>query len=478
MNLNELTIAEASEGLRNKKFSSLELTKACLARIHERNGLLNAFITVCDESAIEEAKNADARLARGEGNMLTGIPFAVKDAICTKNVRSTASAKILDNYVPAFDATVIKKIREVGGVLIGKNNCDAFGHGASNENSMYGPVKNPHDITKVAGGSSGGSAAAVADNMCIYSIAEDTGGSIRQPASLCGIVGLRPSYGRNSRFGIMPMASSFDTVGPMTKTVEDMAIVMECIAGVDPNDATTVPDNVPNYTDTIEKGSEKKYRLGIPKEYMELEGMDPEVKTEIESVLKKMEANGHTLVPISLPHTKYAIPVYYILVPSEDSSNLGRLDGVRYGVRGESKTLYDLYATSRAAGFPEEVKRRIMIGTYALSAGYYDAYYRTAQRVRTRIIEDFEKAFQTVDAILTPTSPFPAFGVGEKSDDVMAMYLADVFVSPAAVAGVPGLSVPVGKTKSGLPIGMQVIGPRLNETIVLQVGSLIEKISY
>ncbi|MBP9695566.1 MAG: Asp-tRNA(Asn)/Glu-tRNA(Gln) amidotransferase subunit GatA [Candidatus Magasanikbacteria bacterium] len=478
MNLNELTIVEASEGLRNKKFSSLELTKACLARIHERNSLLNAFITVCDESAIEEAKNADARLARGEGNMLTGIPFAVKDAICTKDVRSTASAKILDNYIPAFDATVIKKIREVGGVLIGKNNCDAFGHGASNENSMYGPVKNPHDITKVAGGSSGGSAAAVADNMCIYSIAEDTGGSIRQPASLCGIVGLRPSYGRNSRYGIMPMASSFDTVGPMTKTVEDMAIVMKCIAGVDPKDATTVPEDVPDYSGILEKGSEKKYRLGIPKEYMELEGMDPEVKTAIESVLKKMEADGHTLVPISLPHTKYAIPVYYILVPSEDSSNLGRLDGVRYGVRGEGKTLYDLYATSRATGFPEEVKRRIMIGTYALSAGYYDAYYRTAQRVRTRIIEDFEKAFQTVDAILTPTSPFPAFGVGEKSDDVMAMYLADVFVSPAAVAGVPGLSVPVGKTKSGLPIGMQVIGSRLDETIVLQVGSLIEKISY
>lgn len=472
-NLNELTIKQAQEGLKKKKFTSVELTQACLDRIKERNKDINAFITVCEESALEEAKIADGLIRAGKAGPLTGIPFAVKDAICTAGVRSTASAKILDNYIPPFDATVIGKIRNQGGVLLGKNNCDAFGHGASNENSMYGPVRNPHDLSKVAGGSSGGSAAAVADNMCIYSIAEDTGGSIRQPASFCGAVGLRPSYGRNSRYGIMPMGSSLDTVGPITKTVEDAAIVMEQIAGNDPLDATTVGDVVPNYSDEVTEKL-KGMRIGIPKEYLELEGLDPEVKKITEQQIDKLKKLGCKIEEVSLPYTKYAIAVYYIIVPSEDSSNLGRMDGVRYGVRQKGKDLYDLYASSRAAGFPEEVKRRILIGTYALSAGYYDAYYKKAQTVRTLIKKDFENVFKNVDALITPTSPFPAFGIGEKNSDPLALYMADVMVSPASIAGMPAISVPAGKTSAGLPVGVQIIGPRLKEEIILRIGCNLE----
>jgi aspartyl-tRNA(Asn)/glutamyl-tRNA(Gln) amidotransferase subunit A len=468
--LNELTITEARTGLDNGDFSSVELTKACLQRIRERNEEINAFITVTEELALLEAVTADKRIANGTQQMLTGIPYCVKDAINTKGVRSTASARILDNYIPPFDATVIERIRAQGAVLVGKNNCDSFGHGASNENSMYGPVRNPHDPRKVAGGSSGGSASAVADHQAIFSIAEDTGGSIRQPASFCGIYGLRPSYGRNSRYGIMPMASSFDTVGPMAKSAEDIAILMEVMAGQDEKDATTVPDAVPEYSKVLSH-QVKGVRIGIPKEYFELEGLDLEVKTIIEKQIAMLKDQGAEIVEVSLPHTKYAIPVYYIAVPSEDSSNLGRIDGIRYGVQSDKEHLYETYTHSRAHGFPEEVKRRIMIGTYALSAGYYDAYYRKAQQVRTLIIRDFEHAFATADVLLTPTSPFPAFGIGEKADDVLAMYLADVFVSPGAVAGIPGLSVPVGMTQAGLPVGMQILGPRMGETMVLSVAN-------
>lgn len=469
MKLNELTIKEASEGLKKKKFTSVELTKACLARIKKRNPEINAFISVFEKEALEEAKKADEMIKKKKQKALTGIPFCVKDAINTLDRRSTGSAKILDNYVSPYEATVIRKIREQGAVLIGKNNCDAFGHGASNENSMYGSVKNPHDLTKVAGGSSGGTAAAVADDMCIFGIGEDTGGSIRQPASFCGIVGLRPSYGRNSRYGIMPMASSLDTVGPMTKTVEDAAILMEVMAGRDELDATTVesPKSI-KFVKSI-----KSLRIGIPKEYFDVEGMDEEVKVVIEKEIEKLKKlRNLEIVGVSLPMTKYAIPVYYIIVPSEDSSNLGRLDGIRYGVRAEAKNLYDTYAKTRAQGFPEEVKRRIMIGTYALSAGYYDAYYRKAQKVRTLIIKDFEKVFQQVDLLVTPTTPTPAFGIGEKKNDVLAMYLADVFVSPAAVAGLPAISIPAGETKKKLPVGLQIIGPRLSEDLVLKFANL------
>ncbi len=472
--LNEFTIKEAQEGLRSKKFTAVELTQACLDRIKERNKELNAFITVCEESALDEARMADKMLSQNKALPLTGIPFAVKDAICTAGVRSTGAAKILDNYTPPYDATVIKKIREQGGVLIGKTNCDAFGHGASNENSMYGPVKNPHDLSKVAGGSSGGSAAAVADDMCIFAIAEDTGGSIRQPASFCGVVGLRPSYGRNSRFGIMPMASSFDTVGPMTKTVEDMAIVMEIIAGKDELDATTVPEKVPNYQSEL-KSDLSGLRVGVPREYFEIDGLDKEVRQATQNRIDSLEKQGAKIVNVSLPFTKYAMAVYYVLVPSEDSSNLGRLDGMRYGVRADVDNLFDVYASSREQGFPEEVKRRILIGTYALSAGYYDAYYKKAQQVRTLIRRDFERVFSEVDVLITPSSPYTAFGLGEKSQDPIAMYLADVFMAPASCAGVPGISVPAGKTKNGLPIGVQIIGRRLKEALIMSVANKMFK---
>lgn len=475
--INKLTITQAHDGLKKKKFTSVELTKACLARIKKRNPEINAFISVFETEALEEAKKADEMIAKkkpfgkaqGKQNTLLGIPFCVKDAINTLDRRSTGSAKILDNFVSPYEATVIKKIREQGAVLIGKNNCDAFGHGASNENSMYGPVKNPHDLTKVAGGSSGGTAAAVADDMCIFGIGEDTGGSIRQPAAFCGIVGLRPSYGRNSRHGIMPMASSLDTVGPMTKTVEDCEIVQSVIEGRDEMDATTVESPKVH---KVQK-SIKSLRVGVPREYFSVEGMDEEVKRVIEKKIEDLRLKIKDVVPVSLPMTKYAIPVYYIVVPSEDSSNLGRLDGIRYGVRAEAKNLYDTYAKTRAQGFPEEVKRRIMIGTYALSAGYYDAYYRKAQKVRTLIIKDFEKAFENVDLLITPTTPTAAFGIGEKKNDVLSMYLADVFVSPAAVAGLPAISVPVGLTKKKLPVGMQIIGPRLSEKLVLRAAGLV-----
>lgn len=473
MKLNELTIKEARAGLDAKKFTAVELAKACLEKIKERNGEINAFITVADISALEQAEKADELIAAGKQLPLTGIPFAVKDAICTAGVRSTASAKILDNYTPPFNATVIQKILDQGAVLVGKTNCDAFGHGASNENSMYGPVANPYDLKKVAGGSSGGSAAAVADNMCLFAIAEDTGGSIRQPASFCGIVGLRPSYGRNSRFGIMPMASSFDTVGPMTKTVEDMAVVMQVMAGQDSLDATTVPNSVPDYSGELNKDL-SGLRVGVPREYFENENIDMEVQLAIEKQIKSLESQGVKIVDVSLPLTKYAISVYYILVPSEDSSNMGRMDGVRYGVRADAKNLFDLYAESREQGFPEEVKRRILIGTYALSAGYYDAYYKKAQQVRTLIRRDFDRVFGEVDVLITPTSPFAAFNIGEKSNDPLQMYLADVFVSPACSAGIPGISVNAGLTKAGLPIGVQIMGPRLSEGLVMRVANKIK----
>lgn len=472
MKLNELTIVEAQAGLRSGQFTALELVRDCLNRIAERNKQINAFITVCEESALVEAAKADELIKSGQALPLSGIPFAVKDAICTNDVRSTAATKILDNYIPTYDATVVARLKAAGAILIGKNNCDAFGHGASNENSMHGPVANPRDLSRVAGGSSGGSAAAVADHMCLFAVGEDTGGSIRQPAAMCGVVGLRPSYGRNSRFGLMPMASSLDTAGPITKTVIDAALVEQVMAGKDECDAMTVPDAVPDYEKSL-KAKLSHVRVGVPKEYFDVEGLDPEVKAATEATIAKLEEAGATIVPVSLPHTKYAIAVYYILVPSEDSSNLGRIDAVRYGVRAEANNLEDLYQFSRAEGMNEEVKRRILIGTYALSAGYYEAYYKKAQAVRTLIKQDFDNVFQSVDCLVTPTSPFPAFKIGEKANDPLALYLADIMVSPAAVAGVPAISVPAGETKNGLPIGVQVIGPRLREDIVLNIANNI-----
>ncbi len=473
MSLTTLSCAQAARGLRAKEFSAVELAEACLTAAKTRNPELNALITIDEEGARTAAREADKRLAEGSNDPLLGIPYTVKDAICTIDVRSTGAATILDDYTPPFDATVIGKIRAQGAVLLGKSNCDAFGHGASNENSMYGPVRNPFDVTKVAGGSSGGAGAALASGMGLFAIAEDTGGSIRQPASFCGVVGVRPSYGRNSRYGIMPMASSLDTVGPLARTVEDAALLLEVMAGRDERDATTVADAVPRYTEELKKGTQG-LKVGIPREYLTIAELHPEVKKSFEAAQEKLRAAGCTLEEVAMPHTKYAVAVYYIVVPSEDSSNLARLDGIRYGSRREARTLYDTYAFSRAQGFPEEVKRRILIGTYALSAGYYDAYYKKAQAVRTLIKRDFDEAFTRVDALLTPTSPFPAFGVGEKSANPLDLYVADVMVSPAALAGVPAMSVPAGMSSTGLPIGMQVMGPRLREDLMLRVARALE----
>jgi len=470
------TITQCAELLKNKKISSVELTKEYLKRAHYSNKELNAYITICDDAALEMAAAADKKLAEDGAHPLCGVPFGVKDAICTAGIRSTASAKILDNYVPPFDATVVGKIRDLGGVIIGKHNCDAFGHGASNENSHYGPVRNPHDITKVPGGSSGGSAAAVAADLCVYAIGEDTGGSVRQPASFCGLAGLRPSYGRNSRYGIMPMASSLDTVGPIAKTVEDVAILMEVMAGADKLDSTTVPVAVPRYTDFLERGV-KGWKVGLPREYFE-GALHEDVAARMEEAKKRLIDLGCELVDVSLPHTKYAVPTYYIVVPAEDSSNLGRFDGMRYGVRSSEKSLGDAYEQARAAGFPDECKRRIFIGTYVLSAGYYDAYYKRAQQVRTLIIRDFDEVFKQVDVLLTPTSPFPAFNIGEKSDDPIQMYLADIFLSGSSLAGVPSISVPAGVSATGLPIGAQFIAPRLKEEKVLNIAHQFERVGF
>lgn len=461
------TIREVSQLLQDKKISSVELTTEYLARNAKIGPVLNANITVADEAALAMARAADAALAGGDSHPLTGVPFGVKDAICTRDILSTGSAHMLDTYVAPYDATVVGRLRERHGVLVSKHNCDGFGHGASNENSHFGPVKNPWDLTRVPGGSSGGSAAAVAADLCVYAIAEDTGGSIRYPASLSGIVGFRPSYGRNSRYGIMPMASSLDVVGPMAHTVEDIAILMETMAGLDPHDATSVPDVVPAYAKELD-GPVAGMRIGIPKEYFG-DGIAPDVAAAVQGAIKEMEQLGCTVHEISLPHTNYAIATYYVLVPCEDSSNLARLDGMRYGTRGTG-SLNDTYISARNAGFPDEVKRRIMIGTYALSAGHYEAYYRKAQQVRTRIIEDFAHAWKSVDMILTPTAPITAFKIGEKAADPLQLYLADIFVAPSSLAGVPALSVPCGFDRDGLPIGMQLIGPRMAESRVLQLG--------
>lgn len=462
------TVTALSHALREKKISSREAVSYYFERIAQHNKTLNAYLSVAQERALAEARSIDDRRAAGEDlPLLAGVPFGVKDAVTTADVRSTGAAKILDNYVPTHDATVIARLRANGAILIGKHNCDAFGHGASNENSMYGPVANPWDTSRVAGGSSGGSAAAVAADLCTFAIGEDTGGSIRAPAAFCGVTGLKVSYGRTSRYGAMPMASSLDTVGPFGKTVEDVAHIMEVIAGHDERDATTAVEGAPAYS-TLLNQSLTGVRVGVPAEFFS-DDLVGAIKSVVEDALRELERHGAILVPISLPHTAYAIATYYILVPCEDSSNLARLDGIRYGVRQEATDLYHTYTASRSAGFPDEVKRRIMIGTFALSHGYYDAYYRRAQQVRTLIRQDFDRAFEQVDVIATPTAPETAFRIGEKTDDPLKMYLSDAFVGPPSLAGVCALSVPCGFV-DGLPVGLQIIAPRLAEDRALHVG--------
>lgn len=474
--LHTLTLAEASEGLKSKKFSSVELTKALIGRISAVDPNVHAYVTVEEEPALKMAAEADKRLAEGKNvTPLTGVPVGIKDIFNTQGMRTTCASPFLKNFKPPYDATVVTKLKNAGYVLVGKQNMDEFACGGSTEHSCFGPSKNPWDTSRVAGGSSGGSAAAVAADMSFYALGTDTGGSIRQPASLCGVVGLKVTYGRVSRSGVTAMASSWDTIGPLGKTVADVATVLQHIAGKDVRDATTPDVEVPDYSKALGQ-SVKGLKIGVPKEYFG-EGIDPEVEKIIRTALKEYEKMGATVVEISLPYTSYAVAVYYVAMPAELSANLARFDGIRFGSKPKApvKDMIDYYYQARNEGFGDEIKRRIMIGTYVLSAGYYDAYYLRAQKVRTLIRKDFDDAFQSVDVIMTPVSPFPAFTIGEKKDDPLAMYLADVFTIPVNCAGVPALSVPCGFTSNKLPVGLQIIGPQFSEDKLLKVGSAYEQ---
>jgi aspartyl-tRNA(Asn)/glutamyl-tRNA(Gln) amidotransferase subunit A len=481
--LNTLTLTEAGAGLREKKFSSVELTKACLDQIKKHNEQMNAFVLITEDLALKQAAAADELLVKGGAHALAGIPMGLKDIFNTKGVRTTCCSKIIRDFVPPYNASVVEKLDQAGMVLLGKLNMDEFACGGSTEHSCFGVTKNPWDLERVAGGSSGGSAAAVAADMAYYTLGTDTGGSIRQPASLSGCVGLKVTYGRVSRSGVTAMASSWDTIGPFGKTVQDTATVLQAIAGHDERDATTPVVDVPDYSKNLGQ-SVKGLKIGVPKEYFG-QGTDPEVEKSVRDALKEYEKMGATIHKVSLPYTKYAIAVYYVAMPAELSANLARFDGIRFGSKPatEADSLLDYYLKVRSEGFGDEIKRRIMIGTYVLSAGYYDAYYRKAQKVRTLIIQDFENAFKNVDVMITPVSPFPAFKIGEKKDDPLAMYLADALTIPVSCAGVPAMSVPCGFSsgeKTGgkkLPIGMQIIGPQFSEDLLFKVGSAYEQVT-
>ena len=460
--MHKLSIAELSKGLKNKEFSSVELTQHFLDRIGVSS--LNSYITVTDELALSQAKQADLKIAKGISNILTGIPYAHKDIFCTMGVKTSAGSKMLDSFISPYNATITQKFNDENMVMLGKTNMDEFAMGSSNENSFYGPVRNPWDQDRVPGGSSGGSAAAVAARIAPFATGTDTGGSIRQPASLCGITGIKPTYGRISRYGMIAYASSLDQAGPMTKTAEDAAIVLNSMAGFDPKDSTSAQKETPDYTKNLGK-SIKGLKIGLPKEFFS-EGLDSNVEQVIMQSISQFESMGAKIHEISLPNSAYAIPTYYIVAPCECSSNLSRFDGVRYGYRcKDPEDLNDLYLRSRSEGFGEEVKRRIMIGTYALSAGYYDAYYLKAQKVRQLISEDFKKAFKNVDVIMGPVSPTTAFEMGSHKDSV-SMYLADIYTLSANLAGLPGMSIPAGFSKN-LPVGLQLIGNHWSEETLL-----------
>lgn len=461
------TIAELSKGLQGKEYSSVEVTQAFLDRISSEDGELNSFITVTEEAALAAAKVADEAIAKGTAGPMTGIPIAQKDIFCTDGVKTSCGSKMLDNFIAPYDATVVARFKAAGTVMLGKTNMDEFAMGSSNENSFYGAVKNPWDKARVPGGSSGGSAAAVAAKLTPGATGTDTGGSIRQPAAHCGIVGLKPTYGRVSRFGMIAYASSLDQGGPMAHTAEDAAMMLNVMAGFDEKDSTSMDEPVPDYTATLNDDI-AGLKIGLPKEYFG-EGLDAEVAQLVQDAAKALEAMGASLHDISLPNTHFAVPAYYVIAPAECSSNLSRFDGVRYGYRCEDpKDLLDLYERSRGEGFGAEVKRRIMTGTYALSAGYYDAYYLKAQRLRHVISEDYQKAFKEVDIILGPTAPTPAFKIGEKTDDPISMYLSDIYTIATNLAGLPGLSMP-GGLASGLPVGVQLTGNYFTEGRLLNV---------
>jgi len=469
MNLLELTIREIHEGLKKKDFSSTEITKAYLSEIKKDDKKIGAYLLVTEELALSQAKLVDKSILSGEKiTCLAGIPCVIKDNILVKGERCTAASKILENYVAPYDATVIKNLKKEGAVILGKANLDEFAMGGSGENSAFGATKNPHDKTRVAGGSSSGSAAAVASSEACYALGSDTGGSIRLPSSFCGVVGLKPTYGTVSRSGLIAFGSSLDQIGPITKTVDDAKIVFKSISGNDKLDATSV-----NYEFSDTKVDIKNIKIGIPKEYF-VKGIDPNVEKIIRETIKKFESYGAKIEEISLPHTKYALPCYYIIAPAEASSNLARFDGIRYGLSEDQKNLLDVYLKTKGKGFGAEVKRRIMLGTYSLSSGYYDAYYKKAEEARELIKQDFEKVFSKIDLIFSPVSPFPAFKMGEKLDDPLSMYLVDIYTVSVNLAGLPGLSLPVGKT-GNLPVGLQIIGNYFEENKILAIASFIEK---
>ena len=468
------TIAGVRAALAAKKISARELAEEFFAAIERGNPELNAFLTVSTERAYAQADRVDAAVARGEAlGPLAGVPIAVKDVISTQGVRSTCGSKILENYVPPYDATAVERLESAGAVILGKTNCDEFAMGSSTENSAYGPVRNPVALDRVPGGSSGGSAAAVAAGLAVAALGTDTGGSIRQPGACCGVTALMPTYGRVSRYGLIAFASSLDKIGTFAGNVSDAAAVLGVMAGHDVNDSTSAAVPVPDYAAEIEKPI-KGLRIGVPEDYFG-EGLDGDVKSKIEKGIALLEGLGCRRIPLKMPHTDYAIATYYIVATAEASSNLARYDGVRYGLRVPGATLTEMYRRTRERGFGAEVKRRIMLGTYALSAGYYDAYYLRAMKVRSLIARDFSDAFQKVDAIITPTSPTPAFKLGEKTADPLQMYLADIYTVTGSLAGVPGISVPCGRTKAGLPVGLQIFGPHFGEGRVLQIANALEK---
>ena len=476
-------IQELHQKLITKEISATELARDYLRRIEEKNPVLNAFITVAEKEALKQAEKVDKKIANGdEISLLAGIPVAIKDVIMTEGIKTTAGSKILENYIAPYDATAAKKIKDAGAVVLGKNNCDEFAMGSSTENSAFGPTKNPHDLARVPGGTSGGSSCAVAADLSVYSLGTDTGGSVRQPAAFCGVVGLKPTYGSVSRYGLIADASSLDQIGPLTKNVADAKIVFDMIKGKDEKDATSVSLKHKNIKTLKQKDSLAGFKIGIPQEYF-IKGIDAEVEIAVREVIEKIRELGAEIIEVSLPYTEYALAVYYIIQPAEASANLARFDGIRYGNRGITRNttlnyadkLIDVYKKTRAEFLGDEVKRRIMLGTYALSAGYYDAYYKKAGQVRTLFRKDFKKVFDKVDILLTPTTPTPAFKLGEKTNDPLTMYLEDIFTVPANLSGVPAMSLPCSKTKTGLPIGVQLIAPWFNEDALFEVGERLEK---
>jgi len=465
MELNKLTIKQAHQGLKNKDFSAIELTENVLNKIKKQNNSIHAYLTITEELALSQAKKVDKKIQNKEEiGPLAGIPLAVKDLILVEGIKTTAGSKILENYIAPYDATVIKKLKKAGAIIVGKTNLDEFGMGSSTENSAFGPTKNPHNLERVPGGSSGGSAAAVADNQCIYALGSDTGSSVRLPASFCGVVGFKPTYGRVSRYGLIAFASSLDQIGPIAKTAEDIEIIFDVIKGKDEFDSTSLNPKTDIKKEKIEI---KDLKIGVPKEYF-VEGIDPQVEKIVRKAISNYEKAGAKITEVSLPHTEYALSCYYIIMPAEASSNLARYDGIKYGLSIDDNNLLEGYLKTRRQGFGDEVRRRIMLGTYVLSAGYYDAYYLKAQKVRTLIKKDFDKVFEKVDVLMTPVSPATAFKLGEKINDPVSMYLSDIYMVAINLAGLPAISIPCGEIDK-LPVGLQVIGNQFDDEKIIQI---------